>query len=410
MAAGGFDAGASFRSGFNNAFLGIDRKRKDAAYNALRAAYGDIAGDPEAAASLQQTEQRKQLFPGALQEQGLANTRSQQVIDQSQVKAQEDEAAQRRASSLRGALVVKQAIAGGADPGAAFDQVAPLLGIPPDEAAKIRAGLVANPQAIDGIIKALSDQQAAAASGPRYQIAQGADGKLYRVPVTGEGETNVVTEPGTGKPVVAYQAAQGAERLNQGQQRIDLAAPGGQQGVAAAREVGKAQGKADAQSIHGVQDIAKARATLSNNELRFSAAKTNIAEARKYSKDAGIFAPLAQYVPNTSAANFNAALNSVHADIVNNVIQGYKDSTPQGQASGVGRIMASEIQLWQDAFAAVQVSQSPAARESGLKRLNDVTDKLRETSKSYFSEVYGVTPEEAAPRSDEDLLKQYGPK
>jgi hypothetical protein len=82
---------------------------------------------------------------------------------------------------------------------------------------------------------------------------------------------------------------------------------------------------------------------------------------------------------------------------VNNVIQSYKESTPQGQASGVGRVMASEINLWQDAYAAVEASQSADVRAKNLQRLMAVTQRLRQTSRQYFGNVYGVKVSGNAP-------------
>lgn len=51
--------------------------RKTAAYNALRNTYGDIAGDPEAAASLQTQAQSAELQPGRVQAQKDTSTQSQ---------------------------------------------------------------------------------------------------------------------------------------------------------------------------------------------------------------------------------------------------------------------------------------------------------------------------------------------
>jgi hypothetical protein len=85
-------------------------------------------------------------------------------------------------------------------------------------------------------------------------------------------------------------------------------------------------------------------------------------------------------------------LNSVHSDIVNNVIQTFKESTEKGQASGVGRVMQSEIKLWQDAYAATQQTMSPTILKANLLRLKDVTARLQSANRLYNKSVYGFDP------------------
>lgn len=67
----GLDFGRNY---FNNV---ADRSRKDAAYNALKNTYGDIAGDPEAATNLQNLAQSAELQPGRVQAQADTSALSQ---------------------------------------------------------------------------------------------------------------------------------------------------------------------------------------------------------------------------------------------------------------------------------------------------------------------------------------------
>lgn len=56
---------------------GVDRSRKDAAYNALHNTYGDIAGDPAAATDLQNLAQSAELQPGRVKAQADTSAQSQ---------------------------------------------------------------------------------------------------------------------------------------------------------------------------------------------------------------------------------------------------------------------------------------------------------------------------------------------
>lgn len=57
--------------------------RKTRAYNALRAEYGDIAGDPELATQLQSYDQNEKAFSLEQRNRQLTGDRMQQSIDQS---------------------------------------------------------------------------------------------------------------------------------------------------------------------------------------------------------------------------------------------------------------------------------------------------------------------------------------
>lgn len=173
-----------------------------------------------------------------------------------------------------------------------------------------------------------------------------------------------------------------------------LAAPQ-QQDVSRAKALGTAEGNAAGQSVLGQQDKAAAEMALSSSEARLSAAEENLQQALDYSNKAG--SPLAiktalLYPGESAAKNFLSVLNSVHSDIVNNVIQNFKQSTQEGQASGVGRVMQAEIALWQDAYAAVSADQSADLRATNIKRLMEITKQLRKASQDYYAQGFGLAP------------------
>lgn len=79
-----FDFAGTFTEA-GNALGNIEtRNRQRAAYNALRSAYGDAAGDPDTAAKLEEIQQRKALLPGQVVQQGatLAGTQAQTAAAQ----------------------------------------------------------------------------------------------------------------------------------------------------------------------------------------------------------------------------------------------------------------------------------------------------------------------------------------
>ncbi len=364
----------------------LARGRKKAAYDALHKVYGDVAGDPEAAQQLQATAQGAEAFP--LIQQGR-----QQAIDLSAAKMREDQATtdekQRQTRSgavVSSALFIKNALERdpNADVGALYDRVSPILGLDPQTNAQTRAALVADPKSAGDIVTAFRLKQAAGAGDPsavrEYQ---------YFSTLPPAEQTNYLrVKRANATPEIAGQIA-GAQTEARQAVNLNYAQPIAEaQGTG--RALGKVKGEAEGQSVHGVEDIAKAQATANNNELRFDAAETNLKQASDWSDKAGMLATASQFVPNSAGSNFVSALNSVHSDIVNNVIQNYKETTPQGQASGVGRILASEIKLWQDAYAAVNLRQSPSVRKENIRRLTEVTKALRQTSQEYFKSVYGI--------------------
>ena len=58
----GFNPMTSIQQGSNFMQDIIDQRRKTRAYKALRATYGDVAGDPDAALKLQTYEHNKKLY------------------------------------------------------------------------------------------------------------------------------------------------------------------------------------------------------------------------------------------------------------------------------------------------------------------------------------------------------------
>lgn len=397
-----------------------DAQRKTAAYNVLRQTYGDIAGDPEAARQMQAYGQAEQINPLEVKKAQLTNTGLEQTnafdaannplllqqntetvreqpltfaakqaestanVTQSYAAAGASRASAAHsnvetAAARQGLNDVQNATAGrivsgligvrdnGGDPSAAYARLAPTLIkmgiIPADRAAPLGAAIKADPKMLDQLSQMLGG---------------GVAGKgMVQVPASDDPRVM------TSVPASSMPKAQPGVQYTFNRQT----------GMIEGRTIsGTPQGqKYEATQHTADQQIARARMQFNSNEVRFGTTQQNIDQALQNVGAAGL-PGVFHFIPGSAAANLKASLNSVHSDIVNNVIQTFKESTEKGQASGVGRVMQSEIKLWQDAYAATQQTMSPTILKANLLRLKDVTARLQSANRLYNKSVYGFDP------------------
>lgn len=394
-----------------NALGEVIRKgaRKAVADTALTKQYGGIAGDPEAAASLQQTDQRAQAFPTA-KAQGEANLEATQAANTKNADTARDKA------MLNAAYFVKQRYdTDGPEAGAAaVDDAAKLLGLSPEDAAQTKQFVTSHPQGADALIEALKQRYAsssAAGGAQRYQIVQQPDGSIVRVPVTGEGDAQAVQVGG--EAVRGYQAPQGQQRIvntqANTQQRYDLADPN----LKAEQEAGKAVGK-----VSGGEAV-----NLPEVENIVSQAKDRITQIRQDPNVRAIFGvpTIAKAIQSGGFGKLGTTYGSGAADAAAKVtalisqlrLQAYKT------LKGGGSITEQESQFGAEGTANLDRSQSYESFIAELDRLEGVLDKGVATARTKAHMTnFGkkvTAPVEAAPRSqsqtsdlsDAELLKLY---
>lgn len=268
----------SYYGGAPNAFAGgamfqkdvRTREHQDNALNALIQRFGPEAGDPTAWGQVQAIDQREQMFPHQIAEQEhrarmrpyeiraeqhLEKTRPYEINDlQRRDDAfndltgrfgpaagdptahgiEQEELQVLRSSALSAARVLQTAKAKGGDLGAAYDMATSVLrglGLPDEAIAGFREQIISDPDFVDEFVAMLSgvDRQGA----PRGLSG----GRAFRDPDTGEivfgipmddGSVQIATDS-QGRPMLPVaeelaerRADQGAERIDQGWQRITL--------------------------------------------------------------------------------------------------------------------------------------------------------------------------------------------
>lgn len=378
------DIASAFAQGVTSGNALQVNRRKRLAYNALRTTYGDIAGDPEAAASLQRTEQAGQLFPGVLEQQKATLAEGNVQAEQRQAKSDQDKSDARVAATGRALDLLDATADQGGDIGAAFDRIAPILpalGVDPEHAGPLRQLILSNPGKIKDIRAAFEKQQAAQQQQDpvavrEYQFFQG-------LPPDKKAEyLNVKRSENLGQARVE----QGAERLAQGQQRLDLAAPGGQQAIAGAREVGKAEGKRTAEDLP-LSETGKVKAAqeLEATQQSFDVADKAIADALTDTSwlSAGPLASLGSWNPASEA--LRGDLLTVQSKVVLDTISEMKKLSATG-STGFGQLSDKEGALIQSRMGAVLQATSPRR----LKRaLADLQTQL-EASRSRIERAYAA--------------------
>lgn len=367
-------------SGMQDALSTADtNSRKTAAYKALRNAYGDIAGEPEQALELQSYGARQNSIPVAQEqaETNLANTKANAPLIQRQEAAKAGEAEEtttdkantRQGKAIyNGANFIQSAIARGEDPLQAYDKVAPLMQLPPDKAAAVRAAIEKNPAVVQDFIKAYGPQATGAQQ--RFQVVQSPDGTLHRVTATGAEAIN----DASGNPIKAYQAPQAAERIDQGDRRLTqqygLAQPGFKGDVAAAVATGKERGKIAAEDLpQSNVGAIKSQQQIDSTKQSFDVANDAIEKATKDTGwlSAGPLSHLPDFA-NPASANLRGELNTVQSKVVLDTITEMKNLSKTG-STGFGQLSDREGQLISSRLGAVLQASTPKRLKSALSDL-----------------------------------------
>lgn len=406
----GRDAGYNFMAKVQ------EGEKKARAYNALRQSYGDIAGDPETATALDSLQRTQQLHPGALEAQGIANARNQQVTDfaaqaqpgalREQELANTDTAQEaKRLAMLRAAIYVKSKldsdVAGNVDIGGVFDQVAPVFGLSPEAQAASKAEFMQNPQSVSAIIEALQTQGKQGAASSRWQVVQDENGKLSRVDAAGNAEPVIGAD---GRQVVGYQAVQGAARIGESAanraSRDDPALRGSVAGAEAkSRALGKAEGEKTASDLPlSKTELAKAQAGRKDEEAKLDFSLRELAKARgevtKLSSGIAAKLPL-----NVYATNLKERLSSVVSKITFDQVAAMKRLSTNGSTS-LGALSDTEGARLAAMRGSLNVEQGPEQ----LRGMVDNVIAESQASWARFVEAYdadlAARGQSAAPSSD----------
>lgn len=395
---------------FYNAFEGGRADaRKTAAYNALRAAYGDIAGDPETASRLQTYSQNEQAFPlvqrsrelsnsgaeqsqaqsaalhpGAVAAQGTANARNEQKLADEQQTARDK-------ALLNGAYFIQNAVSRGVvDAAAAFDQIAPNLRLPPEQAAAVRAAIAKDPKVVNSFIEALSKKLN---DSNRFQFFQDPSGKVFRAGA--EGGAEAVNGP-DGQPLVGYQAPIAQERIAQGDRRLgqqlELAQPEFKGNVAEAQAEGKVAGTTAANLPTFEAVLAHARERI--NEVRSDPALDAIFGSptlKKMLTNGGFGAFGA--IPGTPAADAAANVKALVSQLRSQAYETLK---------GGGAITENESKFASEALANLERAQSKQSFMRELDNLNSVLDRAEKAIKERARKPAGAAPPGGAPEQPQE--------
>lgn len=344
-------------------------RRKSAAYNALRSAYGDVAGDPEAAASLQATEQKREAFPDVRAQLRAKTSQENSSAALGDIRAKAAAQTQRNAALLNGALFVQSAIDRGGDAGQAFDQIAPHLGMDPEQAQQVRDSIAKDPASVKDFVAGLQKHVEATS---RYQIVQGDNGQVYRV--TADGVEPLSTADG--KAILGAQAVQGQERLNQGDRRLM------QQNALAQPEFKGAQAAAVAENkVKGTT-----KANLPSFEAVLTTARNRIEQVRKDPAIDAIFGSptlkkmLTQggfgafgAIPGTPAADAAAKVTALVSELRSQAYETLK---------GGGQITEAESKFASESLANLERAQSKQSFMLELKNLESVLNRAEAAAKS----------------------------
>lgn len=383
---------------FDLGLQGQAAKRRAAADAALVAAYGDTAGNPEAAASLQRTKQQAQSFPVEQQKAELSVQGAQQDLSDAQAKARND-------ALLRAYRGTQAAIDAGKDPIPVATHFLQQLKVPPETAAAALEELKRDPASVARGIAALS-APANGADSSRFQFFQDPSGNVYRAGASGEAEA--VTAGG--QPLQGYQSQQGQQRIDQGEQRLtqarELAQPSFKGQVSAAQKAGEVRGTA--------------AATLPEVETNYAAVKDRITEIRGLPGAAAIFGTpsVAKAIgsggfgvvpfqfPGSEAANAASRLDGLVSQLR---LQAYD------VLRGTGPVSNAEGQFAGDAMAALGHAQSYDSFTKELDRLDKFLDRRvtafkRKAGQAPATETPAANPTDTSGRVEgQNIILKWNP-
>lgn len=365
-----------------------DTSRKAAAYNALKSAYGDIAGAPEQALELQSYDTRANEAPVDLAQKQLKlrSDTAAAPLQQRKLAAQagqeeeitSDKSDTRQAQAiLRAAQFVQGGIDRGEDPLAKFDQISPLLKLSPEMTAAARASIEKNPAGVKDLIKAYA---AKGASGPpdpsnvrEYQFYSGLSPEqqanylgVKRAANVGFGDVGGVRTATRVTPtgqITSTPLGTLAGETNAASK------------IAAAKQVGEASGKIAAEDLPQSQvGNVKAQQQAEATKQSFDVADKAIEDATNNTGwlSAGPLSHLPDFA-NPAAANLRGELNTVQSKVVLDTITEMKNLSKTG-STGFGQLSDREGQLISSRLGAVLQASTPARLK---KALGDLQGQLK---------------------------------
>lgn len=409
----------------------VNQRRKNLAFNALQAAYGDVAGDPEAFGKLQATQERQDTAPARAESLRLGNQSVAEAndfaaeADPLKVQALKDtntaktgdidaEAQKRKAQALlNGALFVKGAIGRGEDPGAAFDQIAPMLALDPAHAAQMRTNLVANPKSVDDFITALQDRDKkvpdpSAIQEDKYFQSLSPAGQARYLTVKRANQTSVTDVEG-GKEVIIRNPDGTVRRVPLSTLGGEAAAAGTIKGAeAAGAATGKAAGEKAAEDLpNSKTGKIKAKVALDtaqqSADLAVNTIDKAVSEVGPFSAGASA---LTSFIGGTPAANLKSRITTITSKIVLDTISEMKRVAANG-STGLGALSDREGELIASRLGSVDQSQSPAQLRESLRSVKkQLQDSWARFERAYHDDL--AARSQAQDVNDADLLKRYG--
>lgn len=341
------------------------RERADAAYNALRGAYGDVAGDPvsygqlagiarnEAAFPLEQEGRRlgnenvaqqtrflAELQPYSVERAGLTNTGMRQeqqfnaqlqpyTVEAARGGVQDAETQRRQSALLNSVNVLRQVRDRGGDIAQTYDSLLPSLtaaGLNPEELTAARPAIINDPSKLDAIWEALN-------------------------PVPASVQAAMIRASGGGQAMTP-------EEKKRQEERGKLAARAEAEVYDLEREAGRA--------IGGLETITAA--PLRSVERLLDP---------KMIKDTFGFSTLGSYLPTSDWRAANNRLDALKNQIVLQAMQSLKALSPTG-STGFGQLSEREGARLESALGKLDPYTS---EEEGRRVLMEVREQLREMPK-----------------------------
>lgn len=376
---------------------GVDRARKDAAYNALRTAYGDEAGDPEAFASLQQTQQRRELQPYAVPA-AQANT----AATQQKTTGEVDE--RRKGAQLNAARAVESAVKSGGDWKGILAYSASRLGMSPQEHADFESYIDKyGPAGAASIITALEKHGAPGTALPtsaiqnnEYYNTLGDDESRQRFsnfaapPVVRTGDvagspTTTITPrlgPKSGAPSSATLSSL-AQETDAKQQLASAAARGG--------AVGKGEGEA------AVTDLPFSKTQKSQFISAHRAAKQAYDNSVLQIDDALKSADwtttglgsLTRIIPGSPAADYVAKIDGIASGEITRTMSELKKMSATG-STGFGSLVSREEDIMGSRLANFRDASSGTAKRAALRTLQSQLKLSWQNAEDMYNEELRV--------------------
>lgn len=398
------------RSQFNLANDRADRERSDAAFEANRARFGDVAGNPTATGQLQGIEQRAKLAPFELRA----------------LQDGEDEEQRKRLQSaqINALNVTKRAMAGGMSAKDALGSLPPrfreAVGLDVESVLELGETLDAEPAMLDAMLAGLQGQKGQKTV---RRTIEGTNSKGERIAVNvfDDGTTasveDFVPDNAFSNKVVGGRVISGnADAADIRDLTGEIAETEGAKSEA--RAVGKAAGETRAEDIvfsQRASNRAADRIRLAGERTTRVTSLIDEIDGQVDWGSAGTVERL-RVVGGTEPANLAANLRTIQANSAFNRLQEMRDSSPTGGA--LGQVSERELELLRDAESALSQDQSPEQLRRNLQRYKAQLNKVQNLmQRAYARDVEAglIRPESKAPSdadgedelSDDALINKY---